>query len=132
MKTDSIIYSILLQKCPRCHQGDLFLDKNPYHLKKVYDMPDNCPVCGQSNLPEVGFWWGSMYISYGLSVGLSVATVLFLWLVMHWPDWAVLGTNALFMLVLLPVAFRYARSIWFHMFVRFDLKYSIHGKENPH
>ncbi|HEV7232337.1 MAG TPA: DUF983 domain-containing protein [Bacteroidia bacterium] len=126
MNHDSIIYSILNQKCPRCHTGDLFLSKNPYNIPKIYAMPDNCPVCGQSFLPEVGFWWGSMYVSYGISVGLSVATVLFLWLVAGWSDWAVLSGNAVLMILILPLAFRYARSIWFHMFVKFDPKFSTH------
>ena len=120
MKQDSVIQSILKMKCPRCHQGNMFLDNNPYHLRKIYAMPDNCPVCKQSYLPEVGFWWGSMYISYGLSVGLSIVTVLFLWLVLGWSDWLILGGNALLLLLFLPVEFRYARSIWFHMFVKYD------------
>jgi hypothetical protein len=124
MYHDTVLYSILNLKCPRCHSGDMFLDKNPYHLKMVYAMPENCPVCGQSYLPEIGFWWGSMYISYGISVGLSLVTVLFLWLVMDWSDWAILGTNFALMIAILPLAFRYARGVWFNMFVRFDPKYA--------
>lgn len=128
MNHDYLLYSILHQKCPRCHSGAMFLSNNPYNLRLIYAMPDNCPVCGQSNLPEVGFWWGSMYISYGISVGLSLVTVLFLWLVMGWSDWAILGTNAALMILILPLAFRYARTIWFAMFIRFDPKYSVHDK----
>jgi hypothetical protein len=129
---DTIAYSILHLKCPRCHSGDMFLDKNPYHLKNIYAMPENCLVCGQSNLPEIGFWWGSMYISYGISVGLSVVTVLFLWLGLGWSDWAILSTNAALMILILPLAFRYARGVWFNMFVRFDPKYAVHAKHETH
>jgi len=124
MYHDTIVYSILNQKCPKCHQGNMFLDKNPYNLGKIYAMPDSCPVCGQSNLPEVGFWWGAMYISYGITVALSVVCVLFFWLVLGWSDWAVLGGNAAVMILILPIVFRYSRAVWFNMFVRFDDKYS--------
>jgi hypothetical protein len=129
MNHDSIAYAILNMKCPRCHQGDMFLDKNPYNLRKIYAMPDNCPVCEQSFLPEVGFWWGSMYVSYGITVGFSIGTVLFLWLILGWADWAVLTGNALMILLLLPLEFRYARSIWFSMFIKFDPQYSSNGKK---
>ncbi|MFI5149554.1 MAG: DUF983 domain-containing protein [Bacteroidia bacterium] len=124
MYHDTILYSVLNQKCPKCHQGNMFVGKNPYDPGMIYKMPDACPVCGQSNLPEVGFWWGSMYISYGITVGLSIVCVLFFWLVLGWSDWAVLGGNAAVMILLLPPVFRYSRAIWFNMFVRFDPKYS--------
>jgi hypothetical protein len=124
MNHDSILYSILNQKCPRCHQGNMFLNRNPYNPSLIYKMPDSCPVCNQSNLPEVGFWWGAMYISYGITVALSVAFVLFFWLVLGWSDWAVLGGNAALMILLLPPVFRYSRAVWFHMFIRFDPKYA--------
>jgi hypothetical protein len=132
MYRDTKLYAILNQKCPRCHQGDLFLTKNPYNLKKVYAMPENCLVCGQTNLPEVGFWWGAMYISYGLTVGLSVVCVLFFWLILGWSDWLILTANAVVMILVLPVVFRFSRSVWFNMFIRFNPIYSQHAHPKTH
>lgn len=85
-------------------------------------MPARCPVCGQNYLPEVGFWWGAMYVSYGVSIALGTAAILFFWLVLDWPDWWVLLGNAVVLILTLPLVFRYSRAIWFNLFVSYKKK----------
>ena len=71
-KKGSKIYSVAHMKCPHCHEGD-FLTSHPYNLKKVGDTYDRCPVCDRKYMREPGFYYGAMYVSYGLGVAVFVA-----------------------------------------------------------
>src|SRR6185312_1720374 len=80
-KTSSthFIPSLLRFKCPRCRSGDMFQARNPYNLRTCLKMNDRCPVCHQLMEIEVGFWYGTSYISYAMTVALSVATCVAWW-----------------------------------------------------
>lgn len=73
MKKGNKLYSVLYHKCPRCHEGDLFINKNPYHLNKMATMHEYCSHCGLKIEQETGFFYGAMYVSYALSVALGVS-----------------------------------------------------------
>lgn len=123
-------------KCPRCRRGDMFVEKNPYQLKHTMKMYQHCPVCSQPFDIEVGFYYGSSYVSYALSIGISVATLVAWWLLIgfsvndnrffYW-----MGFNALLLIVLQPVLMRMARSIWLAFFVRYDRNWKINTPAAP-
>lgn len=88
-------------------------------------MYETCQVCGQSFNPEVGFYFGSSYISYTLTVALSAATFIGFWLLIGFPFyqnhifyWLVF--NAVMLIVLQPYLMRLGRSGWLSFFVRYD------------
>ena len=114
------MYSILTFTCAKCHQGDLFMDKNPYHLKRLFEMYERCPVCGQRYQPEPGFWFGSMYVSYAVNVALWVTlfVAIYTFVSLYWVYFLIIG--ALSNLVLVPVIFRLSRSIWMNFFIAYD------------
>src|SRR5689334_14989106 len=49
--------------CPRCREGKLFTHNVTFRLKKNMEMYDRCPVCGQPTDIEVGFYYGTGYVS---------------------------------------------------------------------
>ncbi|WP_205509344.1 DUF983 domain-containing protein [Longitalea arenae] len=124
----NFLWSILTMKCPRCRRGPMFRNNNPWKLKKVFDMPVHCEECGQKFEMEVGFWYGTGYVSYALSVALSVATFV-AWYVLigmstqdnrfFW--W--LGINIFLLIVLQPWLMRISRVIYLYFFVRYDPNY---------
>jgi uncharacterized protein (DUF983 family) len=116
----SKLFGIVRNKCPRCHEGDLFTHPNPYNLAHFSDMPKRCPVCDQSYEPEPNFFYGSMYVSYGYAVALFVATYIVAnsWLGLGL--WQTVGALGLVSLLLGPFIFRLSRSTYFHLFVHFD------------
>ena len=71
------LYSIFKGKCPRCHEGDFFVEKHPYKLSKMAHIHKACSVCGENFEREPGFYFGAAYVSYGLTVAL--------WLPFWWP-----------------------------------------------
>jgi uncharacterized protein (DUF983 family) len=121
----ALIPSILRNKCSRCRRGDLYLDANPYHLKTFMRMPQQCAVCGQSFEIEPGFWYGTGFVSYALSVAVSVATFI-AWKVLigfsladnrlFW--W--MGVNGVLLVLIQPLLMRLSRTIWLSFFVYYD------------
>src|SRR5215217_8160248 len=123
----SYLLSVLGNKCPRCREGDIFQSKNPYALKhhRFMKMHEKCPVCGQPTDIEVGFYYGTSYVSYALTVAFSVATFIAWWVligfslydnsIIYW-----LIFNGVTLLLLQPVFMRLSRSLWLSWFVKYD------------
>lgn len=117
--------SVLTCRCPRCREGKLFQNPLSISLKKNLQMNQVCPVCSQPTEIEVGFYYGTSYVSYLLTVALSVATLIAWWLIIglsvndnrffYW-----MGFNAVFLLSLQPWLMRFSRSLWISWFVRYD------------
>jgi hypothetical protein len=107
-------------RCPKCHEGFIFTDPNPFHLKNITLMPEKCACCGQRTELEPGFYIGAMYVSYGISVGLFLANFFILHIFLGVPSVWFLTLNTLILLFLWPVIFRYARAFYLYMFVSFD------------
>lgn len=88
-------------------------------------MYDNCPVCGQKFEIEVGFFYGTSYVSYALTVALSISTFVAWWVLIGFSTydnrffwW--MGTNIALLIVLQPYLMRLSRAIWLSFFVRYD------------
>ncbi|NDC42124.1 MAG: DUF983 domain-containing protein, partial [Chitinophagia bacterium] len=67
-KKPALVPSILKMKCPNCREGNMFSTRSIFPLKRLTDMPERCPVCGQKMELQVGFYYGTGYVSYALSV----------------------------------------------------------------
>jgi uncharacterized protein (DUF983 family) len=126
MAAPSGLTALIRLKCPRCRKGDMFA-YSAYNLKKFDKMPERCPVCGQAYEPEVGFYWGAMYISYAFSVAIFVVVgVSLYYLADNPPTWVYILTVSLVVLLLSPLMFRFARAVMLHLFggTGFDPRYS--------
>jgi hypothetical protein len=91
-------------------------------------MHEECSVCRQKFNMEPGFWYGTGYVSYALTVAFSVATFIAWWVLigisiydnsLFW--W--LGINAIMLIVLQPWLMRLSRTIYLYFFVRYDKNY---------
>ena len=103
----------------------MFASPNPWRLKTTMRMNKQCPVCGQPLDIEVGFYYGSSYISYALGIALSVATLVLWWVVIGFSlndnrffHWLIL--NAIVLIVMQPYLMRVARTGWLAFFVLYD------------
>lgn len=136
-KRPGYLLSVFNNKCPRCREGDLFVSKNAYALKsnEYIKMHQNCRVCGQPTEIEVGFYYGTGFVSYALTVAFSGATFITWWILIGFSIddnrifwW--LAVNAFLMLALQPLFMRLSRSIWISWFVRYDPDWKEHPIEN--
>lgn len=112
-------------RCPRCREGKLFKNSISVNIGKNNEMNERCPVCGQPTEIEVGFYYGTGYVSYMLAVMVSGATFVAWWLFIGFSftdnrfAWWI-GVNAVLLIVLQPWLMRLSRSLWMSWFVRYD------------
>lgn len=85
-------------------------------------MPVSCDHCGQPTKPEPGFYYGAMYISYGLCTLIFFLNFILFELIFPLPGYWFLALNSVVLLVLWPVIFRMARVIYLNIFVKYDPK----------
>jgi hypothetical protein len=88
-------------------------------------MVEKCPVCGQRTELETGFYQGTGYVSYGLTVGISIITFV-LWVLLtgytlknkeiFW--W--LPFNITVLIVMQPWLMRLSRILWLTLFFHGD------------
>lgn len=120
-------------RCPRCRRGEMFRTSNPYKNllpSHILDMHDHCPVCHQRFNLEIGFWYGTGYVSYGLTVVISAVTFILFYLIVgvsfkdnrvfYW-----LLFNSILLLVLQPWLMRISRVLYIYFFVKYDEDYLI-------
>ncbi len=123
--------SVVSCRCPRCRDGKLFQHPTTISFKKNMVMNKECIVCKQASEIEVGFYYGTSYVSYGitvifslLSLGLWALTIglsvndnrFFIWM----------GVNAGVLILLQPWLMRFSRSLWISWFVKYDPDWKEH------
>jgi uncharacterized protein (DUF983 family) len=129
------LWGILNHKCTRCRTGNMFQDKGSYKLKSFMKMNENCPACGQRMEIETGFYYGTGYVSYVITVGFSVFTLVAWWILIGFSlhddriFWWI-GTNAVLMILLQPWFMRFSRVVWLSFFVRFNPRWKVEKPDN--
>ena len=121
MNEKSALSAVLEGRCPQCRQKRLF-KQAPYTLKFL-EMHTNCGHCGLRYEREPGFFFGAMYISYALSVGILLTTGTLVYFIGSNPSsstyiiW-VIGIS----LLLYPINYRLSRILFLHLFagMKFD------------
>lgn len=83
-------------------------------------MPEKCPHCEQDYMPEPGFYYGAMFISYIFMGWFCLLFVMFFHWVLDWSMAASFGLLIAVCLVLFVYIFRMARSIWINIVVKYD------------
>lgn len=111
----SKLASMLELRCPRCREGAMF-KHSALSPTRFDDMYTECPVCGLYYEPEVGFYYGAMYFSYGFSVALVAVVGLVLYLAGDPSIWVYVVAVAGVVVLLTPLSYRYSRMLMLHLF----------------
>lgn len=117
----SKLYSIFRFKCPHCHEGDLY-KSSLASMQGIYNMHDSCPNCGQHFQMEPGFYWGAMYIGYGLSSGYMLSAMVFYIFVLNLTVNQSFAAAIVGGVFIVPLVARLARAIWINIYVKYDPK----------
>jgi uncharacterized protein (DUF983 family) len=120
LKKGSKLNSILTGTCPRCQEESMYIDKNPYNIKNMYKMHENCSHCGLHYQLEPSFFYGSMYVNYGLTVMVGVATFIISKFLLGLELTQSFIAIIVALIVLMPINSRLARNIYINMFVSFE------------
>lgn len=127
----SYISTVLGCWCPRCRQGKLFKNNLALSIKKNMDMNEYCPICGQRTQIEVGFYYGTGYVSYLIALALT-AVYFGLWYLLigfsfsddRFKWWII--SNSVLLVLLQPWLMRFSRSLWISFFVSYDPDWENH------
>ena len=122
IKKGTKLYSILFNKCPKCHEGDFIIEKNIFKLHKTFKMYDNCAVCGLKYMIEPSFFYGAMYINYSLTVGIAIITFVIGSLVFALNFVENFIPIILVLILTSPLSLRFSRIIWINLFVKYTGK----------
>ena len=122
IKKGNKLYSILKMKCPRCHEGNLF-HTGTWSFSDITGMPDRCPNCQQNFMPEPGFYYGAMFVSYifwgFFCIIFGGTCIIGFGLSVNQTTLILIGISAIFFVWL----FRVSRAIWFNAVVHYDPKF---------
>ena len=118
----SKLYSILFNKCPRCHIGKFWKHTNPF--KNIFNKEEEddlrCFNCSLLFELEVGFWYGAMYVSY--AIGVAIMLFLLGLSITIFPEINILNQIffvTFFILLSSPINYHYSRLIWINIFVHY-------------
>ncbi len=117
------IRSILTGSCPRCQQESMYFDQNWIHLSKLLKMNEKCSHCGLKYQIEPSFFYGAVYVSYGLNVALMIIIFLVAYFGFHAKFTATFITMIGISVILTPINIRLSRNIYINLFVSYDKKY---------
>lgn len=114
---------MLANKCSRCHQGDVFIEKNPYNLSKLFAMHTHCSHCGLQYEKEPSFFYGALYVSYAISSGWFIIWFALDSFFLHMESlpFALLVTG--FIILVAPLTLRWSRLLWLNFFYKFKKEY---------
>ncbi len=114
------LYSILFGACPKCHQESMYVNKNPFMITDTLKIHDECSHCHTKYRLEPSFFYGSMYVSYGVGIAFAVVAFLISYLILDssliTAFFAIIGTLVVFM----PIIMRLSRNIWINLFMSYD------------
>jgi len=114
-----IFYSMVSNKCSRCHTGNVFVNNNPYHFKTMFQMHESCSHCNLKYEREPGFFYGAMYVSYAMSSGWFIAWFALQKLVLQMSWGLFMGLFIGFIVLISPITLRWSRLIWLNLFFKY-------------
>ena len=98
----------------------MYVNKNPYALGDLLKMHERCSHCGLKYKIEPSFFYGSMYVSYGVGIAFAVAAfvISYLFVGMNLVNTfiAIVATLVVFM----PIIIRLSRNIWINFFIKYE------------
>jgi uncharacterized protein (DUF983 family) len=120
MLKGSKIYSIFTGTCPVCQEESMYSSPNLYNPKKTQEMHERCSNCGTKYKIEPSFFYGSMYVSYGVGVALAMFTFVITFFLFDMGRLNIFFMIMAVMILGLPVIIRLSRNIWINMFMDYD------------
>ena len=120
IKKGTKIYSIIYGACPKCQEESMYMNKNPYILTDILKIHQHCSHCKTRYRLEPSFFYGSMYVSYGVGIAFAVAAFVISNLILdasiNVTFMSIIGTLVVFG----PIIMRLSRNIWINFFIHYD------------
>jgi VIT1/CCC1 family predicted Fe2+/Mn2+ transporter len=98
----------------------MYINNNPYIISETMKMHDHCSHCGTKYKMEPNFFFGAMYVSYGLAVFVGI--IIFVAAIFLFDAGLKASFISIFvgLLALMPWITRISRNIYINMFMHYD------------
>ncbi|GAA0711220.1 DUF983 domain-containing protein [Aquimarina litoralis] len=100
----------------------MYKEQNPYKLGRIFQMHERCSHCNTKYKIEPSFFYGAMYVSYGVGIAFAVAAFVIGNLILKFnllqSFFIIVGT----LIVFFPVILRLSRNIWINLFMHYGKK----------
>ena len=116
------IYSIFTGTCPVCQQESMYKEPNPYKVSQIFEMHERCSHCHTKYKIEPSFFFGAMYVSYGVGISFAIAAFLLSYYIFEFSLLEAFLAIVVTLIVLLPIIVRLSRNIWINLFFDYDPK----------
>jgi hypothetical protein len=120
LKKGNKLYSILTGKCPKCHLELMYETKNAYQLSQTLKMHERCGHCQTKYKIEPSFFYGSMYVSYGVGIAFSMAAFLLTFILFESSLAESFIAIVCTLIGFMPIIMRLSRNIWINLFMSYD------------
>lgn len=107
-------------KCPHCGKGHVFADNGNPFLFRIPKMNPECAECGHKFEREPGYFFGAMYVSYGM----AVAEMVFVFALSRFFVSSLVHSFIFILIagvIFSAFNFRYSRLLWIYMFEQKEL-----------
>ena len=108
----------------------MYKEANPYKLNKIYVMHERCAVCNTKFKIEPSFFYGAMYVSYGLGVAFAVAAFITSYFFIGLEVIPSFFSIVFVLIAFMPIIMRLSRNIWINMFLSYDKHAKHRASEN--
>jgi len=89
-------------------------------VSQLFKMHERCSHCKTKYKIEPSFFYGAMYVSYGVSIIFAITVFVITYLLIGISLVNSFIAIALTIILLLPVIARLSRNIWINMFMKYD------------
>jgi len=83
-------------------------------------MHERCSNCGTKYKIEPSFFYGSMYVSYGVGIAIAMVAFVLAYFVFDWSRWNIFWLITAISIFSLPLVIRLSRNIWINIFMEYD------------
>jgi len=116
------LVQILNNECPHCHKGKVFNEKNIFFNIGFPKMNQYCSHCHYKFEKEPGYFFGAMYVNYGLTVAQGIATYLVAQQFFSERfDLRIIAIIALVIVSMASFNIRLSRLLWIYMFKNYSI-----------
>ncbi len=98
----------------------MYANKNPYVLSQLFNMHERCSNCNTKYKIEPSFFYGSMYVSYGVGIAFAAAAFVIAFLILGASLVNTFIAIVATLMVFLPVIIRLSRNIWINFFFKYE------------
>lgn len=118
-KKGSKLNSIVHGTCPRCQKDNMYKSKNSFNIFTATIMNEKCANCGLRYMIEPAFFYGAMYVSYGVGIAFGFAAFIITKLLLETSLMTSFIAIVATLIVFYGIIMRISRNIWINIFVSY-------------